>query len=347
MAEILITDLTESSVEGSGVFDKMMQATKAHLAEEYKAGRIKGPEYSTVYLGAMQSAMNQALQFVLTKQRSDLEAQLMAAQVQTEASQRNLVENQTLNVIAERDRIVADTNLSAQQLINLAAEKLGIDAQTSLTGQQETNLAAEKLLTDSRVSLTTQQITNLASEKIKIDTDVTRITQEITNLAADKLLTDAQAAQTTQQTVNLAAEKLLTDAKASLTNQQVLNAVTEETVLVAQECKLRAEFDQLEQQVIKTTSETSLLNQKRVTEAAQTTGTGVDADSVIGRQKSLYEAQTAGFARDAEQKTAKLMADTWNVRRTTDDATQANDTNKLDDAAVGRAITKMLDGVNA
>ena len=95
------------------------------------------------------------------------------------------------------------------------------------------------------------------------------------------------------------------------------------------------------------TAETSLLTQKIVTEKAQTTGIGVDVDSVVGRQKALYLAQTTGFTRDAEQKVAKLMADTWNVRRTTDEGTIADGTNMLNDATVGRAIKKMLEGVGA
>jgi hypothetical protein len=70
-------------------------------------------------------------------------------------------------------------------------------------------------------------------------------------------------------------------------------------------------------------------------------------DSVVGRQKALYQAQTDGFTRDAEQKAAKLLVDTWSVRRTTDEGTVADGTNMLNDATVGRAITKLLDGVGA
>jgi hypothetical protein len=132
-----------------------------------------------------------------------------------------------------------------------------------------------------------------------------------------------------------------------LAKQKVANAILEAKVLIAQECKLRAEYDVLLETQLKTAEEKLLLAQKVVTERAQTQPTGVDADSVIGRQKQLYVAQSTGFTRDAEQKAAKLMADTWNVRRTTDDATAANGTNMLDDAAVGRAITKLLDGVGA
>jgi hypothetical protein len=41
------------------------------------------------------------------------------------------------------------------------------------------------------------------------------------------------------------------------------------------------------------------------------------------------------------------MVDTWNVRRTTDEGTVADSVNNLNDAAVGRAVNKLLAGVNA
>ena len=117
--------------------------------------------------------------------------------------------------------------------------------------------------------------------------------------------------------------------------------------LVAQECKLRAEYDLTMASITRTNEEVALLTQKTATERAQVTAMGVDADSVVGRQKGLYLAQADGFKRDAEQKATKIMVDSWNVRRTTDEATVADSTNMLNDAAVGRAVTKLLTGVGA
>lgn len=235
MTAIAVTDLTSATLEGSGVFDVLMRANKAHLEAEFVKGRIKGAEYSTVYLGSLTQVMQTALSFLLAKEKTDLEAQLIQKQIQ----------------------------LAQVEIDKASATLLQIEAQTALI------------------------------------------------------------------------------------NQQKLNAITENTVLVAQECKLRAEYDLTLASILKVNQETALLTQKVATERAQITSMGVDADSVLGRQKGLYVAQTNGFVRDAEQKAAKLMVDSWNVRRTTDEATSANTTNKLDDAAVGRAVTKLLDGVGA
>lgn len=228
MTDIVISDLTEAKLAGAGVFDVLMRATKAHLDEEFNKNRIKGAEYSTVYLGSLESVMRTALDFLMQKQKVALEAQLLELQV-------TLAGVEVEKAHAQRDLLV----------------------------------------------------------------------------------------------------------------QQALNAVEEGKVLAQQVCKLKAEYDVLLLQKDRQNAETALLTQKLATEKAQTTGIGVDADSILGRQKALYLAQTNGFTRDAEQKVAKLMADTWNVRRTTDEGTIADGTNMLNDATVGRAIKKMLEGVGA
>jgi len=70
----------------------------------------------------------------------------------------------------------------------------------------------------------------------------------------------------------------------------------------------------------KTKEELTLLAQKVITEKAQTE-TLIDGTTavggVIGKQAGLYQAQTDGFKRDAEQKLAKIMTDSYHVRRTT------------------------------
>jgi hypothetical protein len=214
MTAITNADLTTKTVDGSGVFDVLMQAAAAHLDSEFNKNRIKGGEYAEVYLGAMTQVLQTATQFLLTKQKADLEAQLLVKQI-------------------------------------------------------------------------------------------------------------------------------------ALAEQQRINAVTENTVLVAQECKLRAEYDLTIANISRTNQEIALLTQKTASERAQTLALGVDDDSILGPQKALYLAQSDGFKRDAEQKATKIMVDSWNVRRTTDEGTVADGTNMLNDQAVGRAVTKLLAGVSA
>lgn len=144
------------------------------------------------------------------------------------------------------------------------------------------------------------------------------------------------------------------DWKARLLEKQVLltaekyeNAKLEGEVLSATVCKLNAEFDLLGAINLKTQEEIALLAQKIVTEKAQTQSLGIDPDSVVGKQKVLYQAQADGYKRDAEQKAATLMVGSWNTRRMTDEAVSANADNLLDDPSIGRIVAKLLAGINA
>lgn len=240
--KIPVAEYTEAKVDGVGVFDVLMKATAAHLEQEFNKTRIRGPEYATVYLGAIESVQRTALEFLVQQNKLAIEAQVLQTQLE-----------------------IAKINLQIAQ----------------------------------------------------------------------------------QNLLKIPAEIALLEAQAKLTNQQAANAIIEGTVLTAQKCKLDAEYDVLVGTKLKVVAETSLLNQKVATEKAQTIGAGIDPTSVVGKQITLYTAQADGFKRDAEQKAAKIMIDTWNVRRTTDEGTDANTVNKLDDPAIGRAVDVMLTGINA
>ena len=214
----------------------------------------------------------------------------------------------------------------AEEIANIPKQGFLIDAQTGVQTQQIANLVAEKMRTDAQSAQIAAEVLNVPKQGLLLDMQYQKGSSEID-------LLDAQADK-------VSSEKLLVD-------REALNAIEQGKVLIAQECKLRAEFDVLVQTKLKTAGETQLLLWKTNTEKAQTTSLGVDEDSVVGKQKALYGAQATGFVRDAEQKAAKLMVDTWNVRRTTDEATVHDTVNMLNDAAVGRAVNKLLAGVNA
>jgi hypothetical protein len=283
----------------------MAAGLRTHLDREYTSGRITGPLYAEVFLSSINSVGERALRFLLDKDKADLEAQLIAVQIE--------------KVQAEVLLATAQLAIANQQAANLLLE-------AALIPRQEDKLIAE-------AAMITQQTTNLVAEAL--------------NTPKQGLLIDAQKAVQTQQVINLVSEELSIDARTALLTQQTANGVIEGTVLTAQKCKLDAEFDTLVEQKLKIAQETLLIAQKKVTEAAQTSGTGIDAASVVGKQIALYAAQTAGFARDAEQKATKLMVDTWNSRRMTDDVTPADGTNKLSDPYIGSAVTKLLAGIGA
>ena len=86
---------------GSGVFDKLMNAINGNILVQYESGRIKGPEYAQVYLGSMQTAVVEAMKFMLTKEQIAKDLDLKQAQIDklnddklTSAKQRDLYQRQ-------------------------------------------------------------------------------------------------------------------------------------------------------------------------------------------------------------------------------------------------------------
>ena len=86
---------------GSGVFDKLMHAINGNILVQYESGRIKGPEYAQVYLGSMQTAVVEAMKFMLTKEQIAKDLNLKQAQIDklnddklTSAKQRDLYQRQ-------------------------------------------------------------------------------------------------------------------------------------------------------------------------------------------------------------------------------------------------------------
>ena len=118
MAKILITDLTNKTEAqpGTGVFDIMMEAAELHLKDEYGAGRITGEDYSTVYLGAMQSILQQSIQFLLTEQEADKKAELVSKQVIKAEEEIDLVIGETArayeSIKASQDKTLRDNLLN-------------------------------------------------------------------------------------------------------------------------------------------------------------------------------------------------------------------------------------------
>ena len=83
--DIVIEDVTNGSVVnnewvGTGVFDKLMDAVNKNIAIQYDTGRIKGPQYAEVYLGALQSVLAQSVQYVTQEKLTEAQIDLTRSQ---------------------------------------------------------------------------------------------------------------------------------------------------------------------------------------------------------------------------------------------------------------------------
>jgi len=84
MSDIKISDVTNSTNvdNGTGIFDKLIEAVEQRIERQFSDGRITGADFSTVYLGALQTVLQQAIQFTLAEEKAGLDADLVAEQVQ-------------------------------------------------------------------------------------------------------------------------------------------------------------------------------------------------------------------------------------------------------------------------
>lgn len=245
---LVITDLTLKTLDGTGVLDQMLATMRVHLAEQFDKERIQGTEYAEVYLGAFQSTLAAAIQFLLARRKLGLDLKLQEAQISLTAAQEDQIRAEMQKVPLEMAQITAQTNLVIKQ--------------------------AE--------------------------------------------LADKQLAQADKQLE-------LLDAQVQVQLKQL---------------------DLMAEQLEQAKAQTAYYEQRTITEKAQTSAGVAATGSVIGTQVALMNKQADGYDRNAEQQAAQILANTWNVRRQTDEDTQANTTNKLDDASVGAVISKLASGIN-
>jgi len=79
--------VTNNVVTGTGAFDDLMEAVNIHLEAQFNLGRITGSDYATVYLGAMQSALQQSVAFTLGLEKTNAEVTLINQKEITEFGQ--------------------------------------------------------------------------------------------------------------------------------------------------------------------------------------------------------------------------------------------------------------------
>jgi len=70
VARLSNDDLTTGNVSGSGTFDALMRGFKAHLQGEYEKGRITGADYTKAYIALTESAMSQAVNFLINRDQA-------------------------------------------------------------------------------------------------------------------------------------------------------------------------------------------------------------------------------------------------------------------------------------
>lgn len=131
MADIQLTDLTNATQvgNGTGIFDVLMQAVNRHIDEQFENGRIVGPEYATVYLGSIQSVLQESIKFLLGEQQADKQAELLQAQIDKTGQESDVAIAQATklyeDIAASQSKTTRDNNESTQKIALMAAQTTG------------------------------------------------------------------------------------------------------------------------------------------------------------------------------------------------------------------------------
>jgi len=179
---------------GEGLFDQLMTTVKFHLQQEFDKQRIRGTEYSKVYLGSMESVMTNTTQFLLgtmliEEQRAQLLVQTALIELEQEKLQFEIDEIlplQKLLAEAQIDKIEAEIVLLGRQGLKIDKEVSFLSAKINT---ENANVTGAGVNADSVIG---RQIALLKAQKLGFAGDL--------QLKASKLYADYDVVfQTTQE----------------------------------------------------------------------------------------------------------------------------------------------------
>ena len=111
-------DSTTSEITGDGIFDNLMEALTLHIKSQYNKGAINSVDYATVYLGAMQTA-------VQTTAKIYLESQIQIDQSALLQAQKLLIDKQIVESTNKNNLILAQIATEQKKDDLVAAQTLG------------------------------------------------------------------------------------------------------------------------------------------------------------------------------------------------------------------------------
>ena len=136
------TNPQEPKWEGTGIFDVIIKAANENIKIQNQTSRITGAEYAEVYLGTMQSAISEAMKFVLQNDTLAKELELKQAQIAKINAERDLVNAQIAAFGAQQAK---ELELKQAQITKINADKDLTNAQAlAYPGQQAKDLEVKQ-----------------------------------------------------------------------------------------------------------------------------------------------------------------------------------------------------------
>lgn len=194
MTDIKLENLTNT--QNVGVLDKLLSVIADNLNTQFSAGKITSTDYAKIYVNSLDSVLNQSIQFVLQKDISARQAELLAQQALGVSADIALTNANTSKVSREVSLLDKQEDLLDMQIALASAEVLKAERQAAILLVEKEKIEAEKDLVlaqinqaNKQIELITAQLINLPKEGALLDKQVIK-TQEETNLLAQRVKTE-------------------------------------------------------------------------------------------------------------------------------------------------------------
>lgn len=198
-----IPAFTGGEQKGSGIFEELMRAVKSHLAEEHKAGRITGDQYTKAYIVSLEAAMAQGSNYLLQHQLINQQIRLLDQEILAAEKNVELVQKQIDKMDAEIQLINAQVLTEGKRQLIMDQELLNLGKQEDLLDGQIVGVDKDNLIKDEQVlqikaqtSLTTQQKVNATSENQVITNTAAKVQTETAVLEQKRITEEAQTKDT-------------------------------------------------------------------------------------------------------------------------------------------------------
>ena len=352
-----LVQLTTRTIGGDGVFDALMDAVNVHLFKELQAQRISGRDYADVYTASIQSAMGQAVSFLMSKDNAYWQAIMTQANART--AEINAV---TARIDLENTKLEYFTRKATAK--TAAADYALKKIQLSLADADYCIKLLEKMALTLDVEEKTYTNANmLPLQKEQLEEAVNQIKAQILGMTWDNRLKQGEVEEMMPKRIEMLDSQMKTADVERRSAEYNMNFVLPKQMLLVSEQAEAARAQTLGNRSDGTpvagvlgwdnrTKEFTLdrlmpaqhqLGLEQVEGArAQTMDTRTDGTTnvvgLIGKQKDLYTQQITSYQRDAEVKAARMFIDTWVTQKTIDEGLLAptNFQNSSIDAILGK-----------
>lgn len=179
-----IRSLSTGESAGSGLYEELMRAGNSHILQEFKAGRIVGEAYASVYLGAMQANLSAAIQYLLQYETVNKNLEVLDEQIKQNQKQNELLELQ------KEQLSIANATAKYNLDVMLPAQLLQLKKQTELVVEQVNQAIAQTAQITAQTALTKKQ-QDLVNEQIRDAKDKhTNPTGGLNKAQYDKLMAE-------------------------------------------------------------------------------------------------------------------------------------------------------------